>query len=1047
MVLETVGSSKASNIRALLIRAWRERWSDMQWGIHIKTVLPRYISGDIYHLSDCILQQALLGPLPNHLILSYLRHSLAAHIVSYGGVLESISKHDSLHKSHCVAALLDLLASTPQKVTCRGKPEDCLMLAVSLVAAVRWLLKVVLHAISRPQASEQVANLKTALQLLQEFLKCQFLKGLLYIAKLEDPALWNQVLSIVSEIENKHASSSYTPLPEFKDTFHKIFNDLNSLNPVSPSEPAVRYNPSITPICYGLHARIMVEAVMHSTQSSQSLAAQLVLYRQLRGLTEKGLYLELLVSCFLGLGSEEEFPHQQLQWVGFTFIKLPSVIQYINSGLNGITCSSSSSSSSASSSSASSSEALIAAVREFVVRTCLLDVADRRMNCNCLEYLLHELVVRTSLLTEQDAAAAIALRKDDPMAVCVVPGMVKEGSSSHMAIPDLILRAQPTVSSILKNLSNKNQESVLQVMNLLISGKSRDLLLTAAAASGKLFIYAQKFVKFNQQSLEPQPGETEAMAKNRALMFDLTFLLLCHIAQVYGVDVVAGEERETFVEGWMRCNMPEKGRHKMITPQCRTDTSHLVEVMQQINAPDMAAKYGKAFFAKVCRASPHIMQKLTSEVLQGSVSLPVATELLDRMCSHLCSLPICIAAWTCSYLQEVSSSHGATVNALLCHLQSNFSNQEPSLTLGSFKDRALLMSDIIENMVKITKESIVPDSKEVNIQSSFYSFFYGGIPGEMDLMECSSSNDHNLSEELDDAWKNMFRQCGILTHSSLWTFERLLRLGGHKWFVLRLLQCSMESVFETDLNRAMDLIYGILQMDLQQCCTALLLDTIIHYLNEPGSVALLSHRRIGALARLTVQVLAAAWAAALPPPPTTVGEAATSQNPTVNPTRKRSFAVMSEEDSDERLLRRMGTLALDPSSLSGISREGVGLMIAVQTLLNALMTSLPNGVVSPVTELVVALLQELLAAPVLLSPLLTLLPPNLLSVLLALYPPTTFTPSHLLSLALPTPSTSLPSPLTPSQEAAARRAAAKILCTHRNFVLAAESTQHQAVVS
>lgn len=36
---------------------------------------------------------------------------------------------------------------------------------------------------------------------------------------------------------------------------------------------------------------------------------------------------------------------------------------------------------------------------------------------------------------------------------------------------------------------------------------------------------------------DPQPGETPKMAMSRALMFDISFLLLCHIVQLYGIDV------------------------------------------------------------------------------------------------------------------------------------------------------------------------------------------------------------------------------------------------------------------------------------------------------------------------------------------------------------------------------------------------------------------------------------------------------------------------------------------------------------------------------
>ena len=71
----------------IVLQAWRERWTASQYATQVKVVLGRGVSGDVYGLADCLLQQALTGPAPNQLLLSLLSHCLASQLVSYSATL------------------------------------------------------------------------------------------------------------------------------------------------------------------------------------------------------------------------------------------------------------------------------------------------------------------------------------------------------------------------------------------------------------------------------------------------------------------------------------------------------------------------------------------------------------------------------------------------------------------------------------------------------------------------------------------------------------------------------------------------------------------------------------------------------------------------------------------------------------------------------------------------------------------------------------------------------------------------------------------------
>lgn len=43
--MDVDGTNKSSQINSMLMRAWRERWTDAQWGTNIKTVIfkPKFV--------------------------------------------------------------------------------------------------------------------------------------------------------------------------------------------------------------------------------------------------------------------------------------------------------------------------------------------------------------------------------------------------------------------------------------------------------------------------------------------------------------------------------------------------------------------------------------------------------------------------------------------------------------------------------------------------------------------------------------------------------------------------------------------------------------------------------------------------------------------------------------------------------------------------------------------------------------------------------------------------------------------------------------------
>lgn len=159
-------------------------------------------------MADCILQQALVGSGANQLVLSYLKHSLSAQLVSHAAVLQRLSKFSQLHKTHCVLGLLEFLEGMLPGVTCCGKSDET-KLANAILATTYWLLQVLQHC----QAPGAVAGgvsvtqlIEKAIAVLKMVMTSQFCLAMMCLARYNDKGI---LKSVIVFIKNKNLHLLY----------------------------------------------------------------------------------------------------------------------------------------------------------------------------------------------------------------------------------------------------------------------------------------------------------------------------------------------------------------------------------------------------------------------------------------------------------------------------------------------------------------------------------------------------------------------------------------------------------------------------------------------------------------------------------------------------------------------------------------------------------------------------------------------------------------------------------------------------------------------
>nr|XP_048306736.1 mediator of RNA polymerase II transcription subunit 24 isoform X2 [Myodes glareolus] len=800
---------KVVNLKQAILQAWKERWSDYQWAINMKKFFPRGATWDILNLADALLEQAMIGPSPNPLILSYLKYAISSQMVSYSSVLTAISKFDDFSRDLCVQALLDIMDMFCDRLSCHGKAEECIGLCRALLSALHWLLRCTAASAERLQEGLEAATSATGekqlalcLQCLEKTLSSTKNRALLHIAKLEEASLHTSQGLGQGGTRANQPTASWTAIEHCLLKLGEILANLSNPQLRSQAEQCgtlIRSIPTMLSVHSEqlhktgfptIHALILLEGTMNLTGEMQPLVEQLMMVKRMQHIPTPLFVLEIWKACFVGLIESPEGT-QELKWTAFTYLKIPQVLVKVKKYLHG---------------EKDFTEDVNSAFEFLLKLTPLLDKADQRCNCDCTNFLLQE-CNKQGLLSEVNFAILVGKRTADRD-----PQLKSSENANIQPNPGLILRAEPTVTNILKTMDadhSKSPEGLLGVLGHMLSGKSLDLLLAAAAATGKLKSFARKFINLNEFTTHGS-GESTKTASVRALLFDISFLMLCHVAQTYGSEVILSEassgEEVPFFETWMQTCMPEEG--KILNPDhpCFRPDSTKVESLVALLNNSSEMKLVQMKWHEACLSISAAILEILNAWENGVLAFESIQKITDNIKGKVCSLAVCAVAWLVAHVRMLGLDEREKSLQMIRQLAGPLYSEN---TLQFYNERVVIMNSILEHMCADVLQQTATQIKfpSTGVDTMPY---WNLLPPK-----------RPIKEVLTDIFAKVLER-GWVDSRSIHILDTLLHMGGVYWFCNNLIKELLKETRKEHTLRAVQLLYSIFCLDMQQVTLVLL---------------------------------------------------------------------------------------------------------------------------------------------------------------------------------------------------------------------------------
>ena len=799
-------------------------------------------------------------------------------------------------------------------MNCFSSDQDCLNLATSLARLVRFVFTCLEYSLQRinelnsnrivnSQLSQYEQAIEKCCRLLHIFATSPLLTSLLFVGLVEEHQTkhlksinFSDVYEQLEKLNRLTASQAslvlflqtlqnFNPNLQTKKYLQLESNLFNYRKPSTAGELASFHDQSehLNRALISLNCVVSFDALLNPKTPSTKLAYQLYNIATTNHLRYSVICCEL-IRCSLisfadsldpdsakgGNPHELRFLNQQLKasngkpgkedvrWASFIYFKMPLALKNLKKLLK----------------EKNQSLDLEKGLEKLINYTPLIELIDYKTASDCLTTLLGKMV--TLKLIDEKFQASLLEKKAQSFSTQDKYVLKKENENLMIKGHILVDRAEPTSNSMLKSLKGlklaEKPENLMHMLINTISSTSIEIVLNALTYTDQLSIFVKYIVHFNEGNIASS-GENSKQAALRGNLFDISFLILFYVIREHGQETVLNLLEEDGIDlnstgarngDEMEVDeRPAEQQHELANSFfVKFCLDYLPENLNKVNFEEKFAKnvdaskvdcllgqfasdnfdYQLIKWNEVLLNSIGAFKELLNAYLANCLSFEDLTGYLKSMIKRSCSIGLIIAFYAISHMNRVSLEQKRKIMLVLNYITnsnnfSTFFNNQAEI-FNFYKEKFNLTLTLIRNLMKdLIPKGILENGGRESTESAGTT-----RPAE-------SIQNVELYRVLKSFFTNTIKK-GWLNTNAIYGFDKILCVGGATWFMDKLVKLLLYECETENLFKAVELIYGLSSLDMEQCALALLNVVVPQYLVNYNDQAALTEHKLIALSRL-----------------------------------------------------------------------------------------------------------------------------------------------------------------------------------------------------